>query len=339
MDQYLTFLSGLSLKKIWNFILIEISRIISGIINKPVIWGFPYTVTIEPTVLCNLKCPECHTGAGMTKRESQSIDHELYREIIDEIKSTTLYLILYFQGEPLMNNNIFDMIKYASINKIYTATSTNGQHITRENAERIIGSGLDRLIISVDGTDQETYEKYRRGGSLNKLLEGTRILSDLQKKSSAEKPEIIFQFLVFRHNEGQVEEIKKLGKKTGADRVWIKSAQVIHPNEGTDLIPVNQEYSRYKTDGKGVLNLKGHLRNRCRRLWRTTVITTDGLVVPCCFDKNGEYVMGDLKEHNLTDIWKNQNYMNFRTRLFIDRGSIEICNNCSEGVRVYIRND
>jgi radical SAM protein with 4Fe4S-binding SPASM domain len=336
MIHYLTFLSKLTAKKIGNFLLIEISLLISKIFKKPIIWGFPYTVTIEPTVLCNLKCPECHTGAGMTRRKNQSIDHELYREIIDEIKSTTLYLILYFQGEPLMNNNIFDMIKYASINKIYTVTSTNGQHITRENAERIIGSGLDRLIISVDGTDQETYEKYRRGGSLNKLLEGTRILSDLQKKSSAEKPEIIFQFLVFRHNEGQVEEIKKLGKKTGADRVWIKSAQVIHPNEGTDLIPVNQKYSRYKTDGKGVLNLKGHLRNRCRRLWRTTVITTDGLVVPCCFDKNGEYVMGDIKEHNLTDIWKNQNYMNFRTRLFIDRSSIEICNNCTEGVRVYI---
>ena len=339
MFNYWSFLSKLTLKKIRNFVLNEISFLLSIIFKKPVLWGFPYTVTIEPTILCTLRCPECHTGVGMTIRKNQSIDYELYQKIIDEIKYTTLYLILCFQGEPFMYTNFFDMICYASLNNIFTATSTNGQNLSMENAERIIESGLDRLIISVDGTDQETYEKYRRGGSLKTILQGTRLLSDLKKRRLCLKPEIIFQFLIFRHNEGQIEEIKRLGKTSGANRIWIKTAQIINLGNDPGMLPRNPEYTRYELDGEGALNLKGYLRNHCRRLWRTTVITTDGLVIPCCFDKNADYVMGDLEETNLSEIWKNQNYMNFRTKLFADRSCIGICNNCTEGVKVYIRND
>jgi radical SAM protein with 4Fe4S-binding SPASM domain len=272
----------------------------------------------------------------MTIRRNKSIDTDLYRKIVDEIKFTTLYMILYFQGEPLMHEEIFDMIGYASGNNIFTATSTNGQNITPKNAEMIINSGLDRLIISIDGADQATYEKYRRGGSINKILDGTRLLSDLKKKSTSVKPEIIFQFLVFKHNVGQIEEIKKLGKMTGANKVWIKSAQIINPDEGSDLIPDNPEYARYEKNDNGTLNLKGHLKNHCGRLWRTTVITTDGFVIPCCFDKNTAYVMGDLNEKNLNEIWNNHDYKDFRKRVLKNRRGINICNNCTEGVRVYL---
>ncbi len=336
MIHYLNVLPKLTFKKILNFFLVEISFILSVLLKKPIVWGLPYTVGIEPTILCSLKCPDCHAGAGLITRKNQMIDNVLYRRIIDEINSTTLYLILYFQGEPLMNKDIFDMIRYASDNKIFTVTSTNGQHLDWGNARKIIGSGLDRLIISVDGTDQATYEQYRKGGSLKKIIEGTRCIKELKIKSGASKPEVIFQFLVFRHNESQVDEVRNFGKKHGADKVWIKTAQITDMDQGCNIIPENTEYTRYKINNEGKLTIKGKLKNRCKRLWRTTVVTTDGQVVPCCFDKNAEYIMGDLNENDLTRIWNNQKYDEFRRMILKDRQSIDICNNCTEGIRVYL---
>jgi radical SAM protein with 4Fe4S-binding SPASM domain len=336
MIHYLNVLSKLTYKKILNFLLVEISFILSVLLRKPVVWGLPYTVSIEPTIVCSLKCPDCHTGAGLLTRTNQMIDDVLYRSIIDEINCTTLYLILYFQGEPLMNKDIFDMIRYASDNKIFTVTSTNGQHLDRGNARKIIGSGLDRLIISVDGTDQKTYAQYRKGGSLKKITEGTQYIKELKIKSGASKPEVIFQFLVFRHNENQINEVKMFGKKHGADKVWIKMAQVTDMDHGRNIIPENPKYTRYKINDEGALTIKGKLKNRCKRLWRTTVVTTDGIVVPCCFDKNAAYVMGDLNENDLTRIWKNQKYDDFRRVILKERKSIDICNNCTEGIRVYL---
>jgi len=252
------------------------------------------------------------------------------------MKLTTICLILYFQGEPFLHEKIFDMIRFAATSNIFTVTSTNGQHLIGRNPEMIIQSGLDRLIISIDGADQSTYEKYRRGGTLKKLLDGARQLSDLKKKSSSVKPEIIFQFLIFRYNEKQVKDIKRLGKINGTDKIWIKTAQIITPDDGVDLIPQNPGYSRYEIDGRSSLRLKGKLKNRCHRLWRTMVITTDGFVVPCCFDKNANYKLGNLKEQSVLEIWKNQEYMNFRKKILKNRQEINICNNCTEGVKVYI---
>jgi len=336
MIHFLNVLSQLTFKKILNFFLIEISFILSVLLKKPVVWGLPYTASIEPAILCSLKCPDCHTGADLLTRTNQMIDGLLYNRIIDEIKSTTLYLMLYFQGEPLMNKDIFDMIRYASDRKIYTVTSTNGQHLDRENVRKIVSSGLDRLIVSVDGTDQKTYEQYRKGGSLKKIIEGTRYIKELKIKSGVSKPEVIFQFIVFRHNEKQVDEVKKFGKKHGADKVYIKTAQMIDMDQGRNIIPTNPEYTRYRINEEGELTIRGKLKNRCKRLWRTTVVTTDGVVVPCCFDKNAKYGMGDLNENDLIRIWKNQKYYDFRRVILKDRKSIDICNNCTEGMRVYL---
>lgn len=336
MKRYLGYYKMLSFRKFWNFIQIETSRILSLILRKPVVWGFPYTVSIEPTFLCNLRCPECPTGAGMIRRENPYIDIEVYQEFIDEIKNTTLYLLLYFQGEPFMNKDIFRMIKYASERKIYTVISSNGQFLNDEISRKIVQSGLDRLIISVDGTDQATFEKYRVGGNLGKIIDGTRYLNTHRKENNDIKPEIIFQFLVFRHNEAQVKVFKKFARESGADRAWIKSAQVINPDKVLQTIPGNPLYSRYLDDQGSEIKIKNRLKNQCTRLWRTCVVTTDGNVVPCCFDKEAKYIMGNIKETVFREIWNSERYMEFRKRILSDRGQTDMCNNCTEGLRVYI---
>jgi radical SAM protein with 4Fe4S-binding SPASM domain len=335
MDSFIVYFGLLTFKKIWNFLKIESSIILSKIFRNPVALGVPYTISIEPTSLCNLRCPECPTGSGMIKRENINLDLKLYCKFIDEIKSTTLHLMLYFQGEPFLSKDIFEMIKYASDKRIFTVISTNGQFLDSEMNKKIIQSGLNRLIVSTDGTDQETFKKYRVGGDLNLILEGIKDLVSLKKTNKKKLPEIIFQFLVFRHNENQVRSIKKLGKKSGVNRTWIKSAQIIHPDNGGVKIPLNPNYSRYFLDTEGKIKIKSRLKNQCRRLWRTCVITTDGYVLPCCFDKEAKYIMGDIKYTGLSEIWNNRKYKEFRTGVLNNRKGTDICNNCTEGLKVY----
>jgi len=309
---------------------------ISFAFKKPVVWGIPYTVTIEPTCLCNLSCPECPVGMGIVDRKKRNLDMETYKRIIDEIKRTTIYLILYFQGEPFMHQDLYEMVRYAEESGIYTSTSTNGMFVSEETVSKIIVSGLSRLIISIDGTTQASYEKYRRGGDLQKILNSTSLLIRQKHKENIFHPYVIFQFVVFRHNIKEVGEIKEIGKKVGVDKVLIKTAQIYSSHDEAGLLPDDPMYSRYKIDEQGNLKIKGNLGNQCKRLWRTVVITTDGELVPCCFDKNANHPMGSIEKSGLKSIWKNRRYSDFRRKILSGRRSVEICNNCSEGLKIYV---
>jgi radical SAM protein with 4Fe4S-binding SPASM domain len=336
MRKFLNYYKLLSFRKICNLIQIETSRILSFILKRPFVWGEPYIISVEPCSLCNLKCPECPTGAGIIKRGNQNLDFQVYKEIIEGIKSTAIHLLLYFQGEPLLNKEIYSMIKYTQERGLYSVISTNGQRLDPVNSRSIIESGLDRIIISADGIEQSTYQKYRAGGDLGKIIDGIKILQALKKEKKIYKPEIVLQFLVFRHNENQVDSFRQFGKNWGADKVWIKTAQVINSDKAAEIIPANPDYSRYVTYMGNKLKIKSELKNWCSRLWRTCVITTDADVIPCCFDKEAKYRMGSLKDETLSEIWKNEKYKHFRKRILSQRRQIDICNNCSEGLRVYI---
>ena len=99
------------------------------------------------------------------------LQQNFFKDTIDQLHKDLWYLVFYFQGEPYLNPSFLDMVKYASQKKVYTATSTNAHYLNDENAKRTIESGLDRLIISIDGTTQEVYQQYRVGGQLHKVIE------------------------------------------------------------------------------------------------------------------------------------------------------------------------
>lgn len=241
-----------------------------------------------------------------------------------------MYLILYFQGEPMLNPGFFEMVKYAVDRKIYTATSTNGHFLDDENARKTIESGLSRMIISLDGTDQETYEQYRKGGDLKKVLEGIENIVKWKKKLKSSTPFIIIQFLVFKNNEHQIPAMKALAKELGADKLELKTAQIYDYENDTSLIPDNPEYARYIKDNDGKWKLKKPIHNRCFRMWSGTVITWDGRVVPCCFDKDATHQLGKLETHSFKEIWNSKAYNEFRKQVFKGRNKIDICRNCTE---------
>jgi radical SAM protein with 4Fe4S-binding SPASM domain len=194
---------------------------------------------------------------------------------------------------------------------------------------------LDRLIISIDGTTQETYENYRINGSLEKVIEGTKNILKYKREMKSKTPHVIFQFLVVKPNEHQIGEVRKLGQELGVDEVKLKTAQVYNYENGNPLIPTDEKYSRYRKNSEGKYELKNVLENHCWKLWHSCVFTWDGKVVPCCFDKDALHQLGDLKKITFNQIWQGEPYQKFRKSLLKSRSEIDICKNCSEGTKVW----
>jgi radical SAM protein with 4Fe4S-binding SPASM domain len=335
LNDTLNFVRKLSFRRLWNFGLVFVSYFITKWLKRPVQWGMPVTVSIEPTTACNLRCPECPSGLRAFTRETGNLREDFFKKTLDELHKDLLWLIFYFQGEPYINPKFLEMVRYAHDQKIYTITSTNGHFLNDENARKTVESGLDRLIISVDGTTQETYESYRIGGKLESVLQGARNVVKWKQKLGAKHPHIIFQFLVVRPNEHQIPEVFRLAKEIGVDEVKLKTAQVYDFEQGNPLIPTIDKYARYRDNGDGSWSFKNALANHCWKLWHACVITWDGMVVPCCFDKDAMHRLGDLRKAPFREIWHNEAYYAFRRSLLKGRDKIDICTNCTEGCTVW----
>ena len=331
----INFLKHLTFKRVINLLQLLSSFYITKWTKSATQWGLPMTISVEPTTACNLKCPECPSGLRAFSRDTGNLKTDFFRQLIDQLSEKLIYLIFYFQGEPYINPNFLEMVRYANDKGLYTITSTNGHFLTDKNCQKTIDSGLDRLIISVDGTTQETYESYRIGGSLEQVLEGTRRLVNLKREKNSQTPHIIFQYLVVKPNEHQIPEIYKLAEEIGVNEVKLKTAQVYNYKKGNPLIPDQDQYSRYRKTESGEYVIKNNLLNHCWKLWHACVVTWDGLVVPCCFDKDAEHRLGNLKQTTFKEIWNGNRYNQFRSNLLKGRDQIDICTNCTEGCKVW----
>lgn len=329
-------LSKLTPRRVWNAASVWASYQVSKILKRPIQWGLPVSISFEPTTSCNLRCPECPSGLREFTRPTGMLKKDFFKETIDDIHKELFYLVFYFQGEPYLNPDFLGMVKYAHDKGIYTATSSNAHYLTDAKAKETVESGLDRLIISIDGTTQEVYQQYRVGGKLSKVLEGARNIVKWKKALNSKTPFVFFQFLVVKPNEHQIGEIKQLAKEIGVDQVRFKTAQIYDfENDPNNLLTTIDKYSRYRKNKEGKMEIKSGLQNHCWRLWSANVITWDGLVAPCCFDKDASHQLGNLKTQSFKDTWQNDNYKQFRQELMKSRKNIDICANCSEGLKVW----
>ncbi len=334
----INFVTKLTPKKLWHALLLTISWYWSKWTKKPIQLGLPVTLSIEPTTACNLRCPECPSGLRSFTRPTGQLAPEQFGKWMEDFSAHLLYLIFYFQGEPFIHPRFLEMVELAHKKNIYTITSTNGHFLTPENAIKTVQSGLDRMIISIDGTTQETYEQYRISGQLTTVLSGIENIMEAKRAIKSHTPFVILQFLVVRHNEHQIEDMKRLAKSLNVDHLVFKTAQIYDYKNGNPLIPTLREYSRYIPAGDGKYSLKRKYENpkACWKMWHSAVISWDGRILPCCFDKDAKHPMGILREGtSLQDIWKSEAYSAFRKKLSEDRSQIDICRNCSEGVEVW----
>ena len=331
----LNYLRKLTLPRVWNMLLLVGSYWLSRLTGRAIHRGAPTSISLEPTTSCNLRCPECPSGLRSFTRPTGMLTDATYRKVIDELGPRLTYLIFYFQGEPYLNPRFLDQVRYAAKKNIYTATSTNAHDLTDRIARETVESGLDRLIISIDGTSQETYEQYRVGGQLEKVLEGTRNVIKWRQELKSKTPYIIFQYLVVKPNEHQLEEVQQIAQEIGVDEVAFKTAQIYDYEEGSELIPTIEKYARYKQLPNGKWTIKNKLLNHCWKMWHSCVITWDGKVVTCCFDKDAHHQLGALESSGFHSIWRGEAYTRFRQALVRSRSEIEMCKNCSEGTKVW----
>lgn len=325
----LIFLKKTDFTKIINLIKVTFSYYASNMLKKQFRWGMPYSISVEPTTSCNLRCPECPVGSGTLLRSKGNIEFNLYKKIIDETGKYLLNLFLYFQGEPFLSKKIFELIEYAHKKKIFVSTSTNAHFLTKEKAEKTVKSGLDKLIVSMDGTSQNTYEQYRKNGDIETVKKSIKNIIEAKTKLKSRTPFVEVQFLVFSFNEHQIDEMKQFCKEQKVDKLSFKTAQIYNFEKNSKLLPKNEKFRRYKFENNE-WNLKNKIKNRCFRLWNSVVITWNGDVLPCCFDKDAEFSFGNVENENVKELISNTKFKKFAKRVQTDRKSIDMCRNCVE---------
>ena len=322
-----------------NLLKIASSYLVSRITKRVIHWGNPVAVSVEPNNSCNLRCPECPAGMKELTRARGVMQPEMFKSIIHQLLPHLSWLTLYFQGEPYMSKYFFDFIAFARSKKIFVTSSTNGHFLDDITVRQTIDSGLNRLIISLDGADQSGYEAYRQGGDFEKVIAGIRLLISEKKRLHKRTPEVILQCLVLKSNEHQIDKIRHLAKDLGVDKLEFKTSQFYNYENGNPLMPENPKHSRYvRTSSIHPLSQspvykftpKNRMPNACFRMWSSCVITWDGKVVPCCFDKDAIHETGDLNQQSFLEIWRGKPARDFRKKILGNRKAIDICSNCSQ---------
>jgi radical SAM protein with 4Fe4S-binding SPASM domain len=310
-------LKNITYYRLKNYDLASLGYCFSTITKKVYLKAKPISASIEPANYCNLSCPHCPTGRKLIDKTDKRLTINDFKQYIDSLLPELMYLNLYFQGEPLLNKDLPEMIRYASDKGVFTCVSTNGTALTEDIIKRLRRSGVGRFIICLDGATAESYSQYRIGGDFNKVVKG--ILLSVKYGLPVE-----VQCLLLSTTENEIDEIKSLCKSLGVRRLVFKKAQFYEDF----LVPKNPRLLRYNRDESGNLIPKAKLRNRCWRLFSTIVIDVDGNVPACCFDKSAKYSFGNIKESNIKDIWLGSKANKFRKAILKNRKSIDICNNC-----------
>ena len=318
-------------RKLVNFLLIKLQKWL----RFDHVRGLPYRYHIDPTNICNLRCPVCPTGLGILGRDRGKMSMEGFRVVVDQIAKFAYVLELYNWGEPLLHPQIVDMVEYAHRSGISVRLSSNMNVFSRDMAERIVASGLDRLIVSVDGSTQEVYSEYRRGGDLERVLGNISKLVEEKEQQNSVYPFILMRMLVGRHNEHQVEDLRQIAHAMGVDAFSTGAFFIDTKDEAQaeKWLPTDeaQSFYQYSTELKNVWH--------CSDLWESMVVNWDGGVAPCCWLHRKEYDFGSALETPISEIWNSRSYINSRRVLSgkapLD-GSETICMVC-RGQPRYLR--
>lgn len=294
----------------------------------------PSSAMIEPIAKCNLQCPECPVGRGELGRVGE-LSLESFKDIWQQLRGKIAHVLLFNQGEPLMVRHFDQITKVCAATATYSVTSTNATLLAKSDwSERLVHSGLSELILSIDGTTQETFEQYRVGGRLDIVAAGVRKLTEARKRNGGKGPILTLQMLLSRTNESQWRDAPQFARELGCDGMVFKTMQIerLEVAEAKQFLPTNREMWRYREDESGKLLLRRTWRG-CRRLWWHPVIHADGSLVPCCFDKQSEFAYGNVLQDGFDAVWNGSRARDFR-RMFIasKEPPLPMCQNCTEGV-------
>ena len=318
--------TGVPKKKYDNFIKM---RDIEADPEKRIVDGYPYMLQIEPTNMCNLKCPLCPVGTNKLGRERRHMPLKEFKALIDDMEDYLLFLILWEWGEPFIHPQLPEMIKYAADRDIKTLTSTNAHFLHNDDyLERILKSGLTTLIIAIDSLEQDKYATYRKNGKLAKAVEGLRKVVRM-KKSLKSNMRINLRMVIMNQNEHELPDMRRFAKEMGVDVFTVKS---LNPSCGLDaedetLVPTDLKYRRYAYH-EGTYE-RVRIDTHCKKMWFMCSITANGEVIPCGYDYTSELKIGHITEKPLTQIWNSPEAQLLRKRLYYQKETIPKCRECS----------
>lgn len=314
-------------RKILNLLRVEYERRM----KKIEVSSRPYIAFIDPTNFCNLRCPLCPTGKLELGRKQSMMSLDCFKRYIDPHLPYLLEVNLHNWGESLINKDVFEMIEYARDNNVGTNMSSNFVLPQPDAIEQLLDSGLEYLIISLDGASQESYEPYRVRGNFDRVIQNVELLIRRRNERGLKYPFVEWQYIVMKHNEGQVEEAQKISDRIGVD--LLRFIHVGIPYDFPDKKELKEKWYpvEYGKDDKEDTKQKP---SPCFYLYRSMIVNSNGGVSPCCevYQENRDF--DDLRNHDTIDIgkiWNNNKYKAARS-LFSEKTVSEhppiVCDDC-----------
>ena len=288
-------------------------------LKREAVSSYPVVAFIEPNLYCNLQCPACPTGLRLGLRPTIGIDEELFKATIDQIGDYVFQLYMYNWGEPLLHKRTPEMIAYAKNKDINVLLSTNlSIKLTDDYIDRLVLSGLDRMLVSLDGVTQESYSKYRVRGDLALVRENLMRIQRAKQRLGRATPKVVWQFLVFRHNEHEIEQARAVHQEWGADEFLVGGAEMpMEPhNDGFEPSTI-PEYNVYHPDHPLQKEAERQLRSdrACGWLYGVFVLNPNGKVSPCCAVPSENLDFGEYRKGDFFTVWNNEMFRRAR-RMF-----------------------
>lgn len=271
--------------------------------------GLPLEIGIEVTNVCNLRCLMCPYSEMVSKktRLQRRMSYALFKKIIDEIASFAELIYLHGLGEPLLHPQIFKFINYAKEMDIRVGISTNAMLLDKKRSKKLLDSGIDYVILAMDGATKETYEKIRVGGNFEQVEANIKNFLQM-KKERKKKPFVVIQFIAMPENEKEADLFLTRWQGKEADVVRIKPKIALKDKDKKDRAK-NVPY--------------------CFHVFRQLNIYSDGTVIPCCEDVHGRYPLGNVKKESLKELWNSSKMQNLRKKNFQKKKhEINICKTC-----------
>ena len=281
----------------------------------------PTTVHIEPTNDCNQTCVMCvHPDM---RRPVTFIEDEIAYKAIDECAEFGIYSVhFFFFGEPFMNRKTVDYIRYAKEKKIpLVSVTTNFTSIKESEIERLVKDGLDSIHISFEGLNRERYEDIRGTDSYDKVLRNLECLQQFKQSHQSESPWISMTYV--RTNETDDEILRFLSE-------WKDRVNNIHISPQFDYIgraPIRK--TQEAPNSEGILNRNNVDRLPCRQLWLRLVVLSNGELVPCSQNIDGELSIGNIKDMTIREAWLGDKMLDLRASHLTNRISKDcVCHDC-----------
>lgn len=316
--------------------------------------ALPFDVTINPSTGCNLSCPYCEVGKGDLLRPAGLLSQKHHDAIMAPLLET-LFLARYFgTGESLLNPRLPEMIALSADAGVYTVISTNlSLKLKDAYIDRLLDSGLTMLSIACDGASRETYEKYRVGGHFDLVMSNMQRFIARKRERGLTYPLIEWRFLVFSHNEHEVEQARQMALANGVDIIdfyfgvtpqaverqvnGVAKALNRSLNPATCGPAIDNALRRKDTPFRnlphpavkvGTPVLTHQPGGKCDWLYFATYLYPKGEVAPCCHPGGPAQDMG-VAQNGVDGVWNSDRYQNARAYMKDNAQACEaLCVDC-----------